>query len=74
MSSRDERVRRIIRRAIPGAEERISYQIPTYTLQDRAVIYFAGWKEHYSFYPVTVEMVEALGAMRQAFDCCASSR
>jgi uncharacterized protein YdhG (YjbR/CyaY superfamily) len=32
MSSRDERVRRIIRRAIPGAEEGISYQIPTYTL------------------------------------------
>ena len=56
-----ERVRRIIRRAIPGAEEGISYQIPTYKLQGRAVIYFAGWKEHYSLYPVTADVVEALG-------------
>jgi hypothetical protein len=35
-----ERVRRIIRRAIPGAEEGISYKIPAYKLQGRAVIYF----------------------------------
>jgi uncharacterized protein YdhG (YjbR/CyaY superfamily) len=56
-----ERVRRIIRKAIPGAEEGISYQIPTYKLQGRAVIYFAGWKEHYSLYPVTADVVEALG-------------
>ena len=56
-----ERVRRIIRRAIPGAEEGISYKIPAYKLQGRAVIYFAGWKEHYSLYPVTADVVEALG-------------
>jgi uncharacterized protein YdhG (YjbR/CyaY superfamily) len=56
-----ERVRRIIRRAIPGAEEGISYQIPAYKLQGRAVIYFAGWKEHYSLYPVTADVVEELG-------------
>jgi len=56
-----ERVRRIIRRAIPGAKEGISYQIPTYKLQGRAVIYFAGWKGHYSLYPVTADVVEALG-------------
>ena len=56
-----ERVRRIIRRAIPGAEEGISYKIPAYKLQGRVVIYFAGWKEHYSLYPVTADVVEALG-------------
>jgi uncharacterized protein YdhG (YjbR/CyaY superfamily) len=56
-----ERVRRIIRRAIPGAEEGISYKIPAYKLQGGAVIYFAGWKEHYSLYPVTADVVEALG-------------
>ncbi len=56
-----ERVRRIIRRAIPDAEEAISYKIPAYKLQGRAVIYFAGWKEHYSLYPVTADVVEALG-------------
>ena len=56
-----ERVRRVILRAVPTAEEGISYKIPTYKLQGRAVIYFAGWKEHYSLYPVTADVVEALG-------------
>ena len=48
-----ERVRNAIRKAVPGAEEAISYRIPTYKLNGRYVIYFAGWKEHYSLYPVT---------------------
>ena len=47
-----ERVRGIIRRALPGAAEVISYQIPAYKLDGRAVIYFAGWKKHYSLYPI----------------------
>ena len=55
------RMRRIIRRALPGAEEVISYQIPTYRLNGRVVIYFAGWTKHVSIYPVTARLVEALG-------------
>ncbi len=55
------RVRRIIRRAIPGAEEAISYKIPTYKVHGRAVLYFAGWKAHYSLYPVSADLVAALG-------------
>jgi uncharacterized protein YdhG (YjbR/CyaY superfamily) len=47
------RVRTIVRRALPGAEETLSYQIPTYRLHGTYAIYFAGWKEHYSLYPVT---------------------
>lgn len=53
------RVRDIIRRAVPHAEEMISYQIPTYKLHGRPVIYFAGWKEHYSIYPSTARVVAA---------------
>ena len=51
------RVRNIIRKAVPGAEEGISYQIPTYKLDKGAVIYFAGWKRHYSLYPATGRVV-----------------
>ena len=54
------RVRRIIRRAIPDAEEVISYKIPTYKLHGRAVLYFAGWKAHYSLYPVSAGLIAAL--------------
>jgi uncharacterized protein YdhG (YjbR/CyaY superfamily) len=52
-------VRRTIRKAMPGADEVISYKIPTYKLNGRAVLYFAGWKEHYSVYPASVPLVAA---------------
>jgi uncharacterized protein YdhG (YjbR/CyaY superfamily) len=54
-----KRVRATIRKALPAADEVISYQIPAYKLSGRAVLYFAGWKEHYSLYPVTAELVSA---------------
>jgi uncharacterized protein YdhG (YjbR/CyaY superfamily) len=54
-----ERVRRIIRKAMPGAEEVISYNIPAFRLHGRTVLFFAGWKEHYSLYPTTAPVVAA---------------
>lgn len=53
------RVRSAIRQAVPRAEEVISYKIPTYKLHGRAVLYFAGWKEHYSLYPAPAHVVAA---------------
>ena len=56
------RVRGIIRKAVPDLLEGISYQIPAYKLPGGgAVIYFAGWKEHYSLYPVGHALVATLG-------------
>lgn len=54
-----ERVRSTIRKALPEAEEAISYQIPAYKVRGQVVIYFAGWKQHYSIYPVSEQMVAA---------------
>jgi len=54
-----ERVRSIIRKAVPGGEEVISYNIPTYRLHTGPVLYFAGWKHHYSLYPATQRVVAA---------------
>jgi uncharacterized protein YdhG (YjbR/CyaY superfamily) len=45
-------VRATIRKATPGTEERISYGIPTFTLDGRYVVYFSGWKRHISVYPI----------------------
>jgi len=56
-----ERVRAAIRKGLPGAEEAISYQIPTYKVNGRAVLYFAGWKQHYSLYPASGSLVVSLG-------------
>jgi len=55
------RVRAAIRKALPRAQEAISYKIPTYRMGGRAVIYFAAWTHHYSIYPVTRTLVAALG-------------
>ena len=54
-----QRVRGTIRKAVPRAQEVISYQIPAYKLDGGAVIYFAGWKEHYSLYPASDRLVKA---------------
>ena len=53
------RVRGAIRKALPEAEEAISYGIPAYKLHGRPVVYFAGWKQHYSLYPATPRLVTA---------------
>jgi uncharacterized protein YdhG (YjbR/CyaY superfamily) len=55
-----ERVRAAIRKAVPEGEEAISYQIPALKIAGSAVIYFAGWKEHYSVYPATKKVVSSL--------------
>ena len=52
-------VRRALRKALPGAEEVISYKIPAYRLNGGIVLYFAGWKQHYSLYPTGERMVKA---------------
>jgi uncharacterized protein YdhG (YjbR/CyaY superfamily) len=54
-----ERVRGAIRTAVPSAEEKISYQVPVYTLDGVPVLYFAGWKHHYSLYPASDALVAA---------------
>ena len=45
-------IRQRVHRAVPEAGEKISYGIPTFTLDGRYFIYMAGWKQHVSMYPV----------------------
>jgi uncharacterized protein YdhG (YjbR/CyaY superfamily) len=52
-------VRNTIRKAVPKAEESISYGIPTYKLHGERLLYFAGWKKHYSIYPATKTLIAA---------------
>ena len=54
-----KQVRTTIRKALPEAEEVISYKIPTYKIPAGPVLYFAGWKQHYSLYPANDTIVAA---------------
>jgi uncharacterized protein YdhG (YjbR/CyaY superfamily) len=47
-----QEVRDTIHAAAPGAKESISYQIPTFSINGRPVVYLAGWKKHISLYPI----------------------
>ena len=47
-----ERMRQTIRKATPEAVESISYQMPTFELNGKNLVYFAGYKNHIGFYPV----------------------
>jgi uncharacterized protein YdhG (YjbR/CyaY superfamily) len=54
-----EAVRRAILKAIPTAQEGLAYQMPAYTLNGVGVLYFAGWKAHYSLYPASDALAAA---------------
>jgi uncharacterized protein YdhG (YjbR/CyaY superfamily) len=67
-----ERVRSTIRAAIPGADEVISYKIPSYQLRGEPVLYFAGWKQHYSLYPASDQLLAAFKG--ELANCTVKSR
>ncbi len=46
-----EKLRRAIRAAAPSAEETISYGIPAFRLNGRALVFFGAWAKHCAFYP-----------------------
>ncbi len=46
-----QEIRARIHAVLPGAGEKISYGIPTITLDGHYIVYFAAWKHHISVYP-----------------------
>lgn len=61
-------VRAAIRKAIPEAEEVISYKIPAYRLPAGVAIFFAGWRKHYALYPATDRVVATLANELSPYD------
>jgi uncharacterized protein YdhG (YjbR/CyaY superfamily) len=46
-----QKLRTTIKQVAPTAGETISYQMPTFTLGGKHLVYFAGFKNHIGFYP-----------------------
>jgi len=46
-----EKLRETIRAVAPKAEECISYGIPAFRLNGRALVFFGAWANHCAFYP-----------------------
>ena len=53
-----EKIRMTIRKAAPDAEETMSYQMPTFTLKGKYLVYFAAYKKHIGFYPAPIGNAE----------------
>ena len=48
-----KKVRETIKKVAPDSvTETISYEIPTFKLNGKYLVYFAGWKEHIAIYPI----------------------
>lgn len=59
-------LREVIIAAAPGAEEKISYQMPAFALKG-PLVYFAAFKKHIGFYP-TSSGVEAFKRELSAYE------
>ena len=47
-----EKLRGTIRKLAPKSDEAISYNIGSFKLNGSVLIYYAGWKQHISIYPI----------------------
>lgn len=54
-----QKLRETIRSAAPEAEEGISYGVPAFRLHGRPLVSYAAPKEHFSFFPMSPEVLEA---------------
>lgn len=53
-------IRKTILDVAPEVEEAISYDMPTFNLNNSYLIYFASWKKHIALYPIAGELAETL--------------
>src|SRR5947209_17288725 len=63
-----EQVRAAIRRAVADAVEGIGYRMPGYKLQGKPMLYFAGFKEHYSLFAASGTFFAALENELKGYD------
>jgi len=62
-----EQVRAAIRKAVPEAVEGIGYRMPGYKLHGKPMLYFAGFKEHYSLLAAVSRIDIPTGFLRRTF-------
>jgi uncharacterized protein YdhG (YjbR/CyaY superfamily) len=63
-----ERIRKIVLKAYPGAEESTYYGLPAFTLNGKAFVAFRAAKTHCALHPLSGTVVEALGTKLAAFE------
>jgi uncharacterized protein YdhG (YjbR/CyaY superfamily) len=62
-----KKLRQAVRKAAPGAEEKISYGLPCFALAGN-LVYFGAWKTHIGFYPGSARAQEVFKREFAPFD------
>ncbi|MBK6685665.1 MAG: DUF1801 domain-containing protein [Deltaproteobacteria bacterium] len=57
-----------IQKAVPKAVPTIAYQMPTWKLNGTALLHLGGWKSHWSLYPASAAVIDAIGEPKGAFE------
>ena len=63
-----EELRKTIKAAAPNTTETISYQMPTFKYQGRALVGFAAFKNHCSIFPYSTKVMNSLKEELKLYD------
>jgi uncharacterized protein YdhG (YjbR/CyaY superfamily) len=63
-----KKIRETIIAAAPAATEQFSYGIPGFRFEGKPLLWYAGWKEHVSMYPMTATIKRANAAGLKGYE------
>ncbi len=63
-----ERIRALAKKAVPEAQETISYGMPTLTYRGKPFVGFAARANHVGVYPYSGRVIETLGEVLRAYE------
>jgi uncharacterized protein YdhG (YjbR/CyaY superfamily) len=62
------KLREVIRSTAPRAVEGFSYRMPSFTLDGRVLVWYAGFQAHYSLFPMRAGIVRANASALEGYE------
>jgi uncharacterized protein YdhG (YjbR/CyaY superfamily) len=62
------KLEKMVHAAVPRAEQGFTYRMPCVRIDDRPVVWYAGFKRHVSLFPMTAPIVRAHAAALRGYE------